>query len=184
MFEAYVFETPWGWTGLRAGAKGINRVILPQPAESLVWEELALDGISKTPRFNKLQPALASDAVTDVPSLTILREAAQAINHYFQGEKIVFNFTLDLSVLTQFQREVLLVVSEIGYGQVLTYGAVATAVGRSRAARAVGGAMDINQVPLLIPCHRVVGRANLGGFTGHGGLALKSKLLWLEGSIM
>ena len=65
-------------------------------------------------------------------------------------------------------------------GETRTYGHIAAAVGRPRAARAVAGACAANPCPGIIPCHRVVGAAGLGGFSAPGGIALKAKLLASE----
>jgi len=75
---------------------------------------------------------------------------------------------------------------EIRYGAVLTYGALASAIGCPGAARAVGGALGANPIPILVPCHRIVAAdGGLGGFTVKGcpdGLNLKRRLLSLEGA--
>jgi methylated-DNA-[protein]-cysteine S-methyltransferase len=76
--------------------------------------------------------------------------------------------------------EVLEYVFTIPYGSTLTYGEVARAIGNPRAARAVGQANRNNPIPLVIPCHRVVGRNSLGGFSGPGGLQLKLEMINME----
>ncbi len=71
---------------------------------------------------------------------------------------------------------------KIPYGTVLTYGQLARLAGSPRAARAVGGAMAANRVPILVPCHRVVASdGGLGGFSAPGGVSMKTRLLTLEG---
>jgi len=81
--------------------------------------------------------------------------------------------------VTPFQFRVLEVISAIPWGKTMTYGDVAAKLGMPNAARAVGGACAANPIPLLLPCHRVVGAGGLGGFAG--GLAMKRRLLALEG---
>ena len=82
---------------------------------------------------------------------------------------------------TPFQRQVWEALTAIPYGETRTYGEVAAAIGRPRAVRAVGQADHRNPLPILIPCHRVVGAD--GSLTGYaGGLALKRALLALEGA--
>ena len=87
-------------------------------------------------------------------------------------------YSLDLSGATGFQRRVWGVVAAIPYGETRTYSWVAQQVGGSP--RAVGQALARNPYPLLIPCHRVVAKKGLGGFTGSGGQDLKRSLLELE----
>ena len=81
---------------------------------------------------------------------------------------------------TEFQREVWNEIRQIPPGQTLTYGEVAKRVGRPGAARAVGTAMRSNHLVLLVPCHRVVSATGLGGYSAHGGLRTKRRILELE----
>ena len=87
---------------------------------------------------------------------------------------------MDLHVLTPFQRDVLRATAWVPFGRVASYGAIAAAIGRPGASRAVGNALGSNPVPILIPCHRIIASdGTVGGFTG--GTGLKRKLLGLEG---
>lgn len=98
---------------------------------------------------------------------------------YFQGFPVTFAVPVDWRGYTPFQAAVLQYAADIPYGATVSYQAVAQAVGKPGAARAVGGAMHSNRTPLVVPCHRVVG-AN-GCLTGFGGgLELKRALLLLE----
>ncbi len=99
------------------------------------------------------------------------------------GSRSIFSgIPLDLTGITAFNRRVYDVLLTIGRGQVMTYKQVAGRVGNSRAARAVGGAVGQNPVPPIIPCHRVVGTSgDMVGFSREGGLALKRRLLAMEG---
>lgn len=92
---------------------------------------------------------------------------------------------LDLSALTDFQREVLAACAQIPWGQVVTYGELAKRTGRKvTASRAVGKALSLNPVPLVVPCHRVMGASGkLVGFTAPGGVDTKRQLLTLEGAL-
>jgi len=86
----------------------------------------------------------------------------------------------DLDGMTPFQRKVLLELSRLPSGRLITYGGLAKRIGRPRASRAVGQAVGRNPIPLLIPCHRVVAARNgIGGFSS--GLSLKQKMLKNEG---
>lgn len=102
------------------------------------------------------------------------------LDEYFEGRRREFDLELDLSPVGSFHREALRELARVPYGQVTTYGALAAKVGHPKAARAIGGAMNRNPIPIVLPCHRVVG-AN-GALTGYaGGLDVKRKLLHLEG---
>jgi len=96
------------------------------------------------------------------------------------GEEVPWR-VLDLSNLTEFQKEVLKSVASIPPGETLTYGQVAERIGRPKAARAVGQAVGKNPFPLIIPCHRVVGSKGLGGYSS--GLDLKRRILDIERDI-
>lgn len=110
-----------------------------------------------------------------------LRDALRQLQEYFDGERKAFDLPLDLSgVATDFQRQVYERLLEVSYGQVTTYGALAQAIGSPDLARAVGQAVGANPIPIVIPCHRVVGaHGRLTGFGG--GLRAKVALLRLEG---
>lgn len=103
------------------------------------------------------------------------------LNQYWQGFHVTFSIPVDWRGYTPFQTAVLKYTADIGYGQKMTYGAIAQALGRPKAARAVGGALHINRTPIVVPCHRVVGaNGSLTGFAG--GLDMKKALLLLESS--
>ncbi len=99
---------------------------------------------------------------------------------YLAGEKVSFlRYQVDLSGLPEFSRQVLAAARRIPYGECCTYGELAEAVGRPKAARAVGQALRRNPAPIVIPCHRVVGKhGDLVGFSA--GLEWKKYLLALE----
>ena len=102
------------------------------------------------------------------------------LGEYFRGGRETFELELDLTPVTPFHREVLAALADVPYGQVTTYAALAGEAGRPKAARAVGGAMNRNPIPIVLPCHRVVGSD--GSLTGYGGgLPRKEALLALEG---
>ena len=110
------------------------------------------------------------------------RTAAQQLEWYFQGTLQQFDLPVDISKFTPFQQQVLLQTTQIPYGSVTTYGAIAKNVGSPRAARAVGGVMASNPIPVIIPCHRVIAsNGALTGFSGAGGILMKENLLSLEG---
>jgi methylated-DNA-[protein]-cysteine S-methyltransferase len=102
---------------------------------------------------------------------------------YSEGQPDDFrDLLLDLDDMTDFQRRVSLACRKIPFGQTSTYGKIAAQVGSPNAARAVGGVMARNRLPIVIPCHRVLGAAGrLGGYSAPGGLDTKRRLLRLEG---
>jgi methylated-DNA-[protein]-cysteine S-methyltransferase len=105
----------------------------------------------------------------------------QQLGEYFDGDLESFTMPLDLSRLTDFQRRVLSTIARIPAGAVWTYRQVAVAVGKPKAARAVGQALGSNPLPIVLPCHRVIASdGTLGGYAG--GLAIKRKLLKHEGA--
>jgi methylated-DNA-[protein]-cysteine S-methyltransferase len=108
----------------------------------------------------------------------LLREAESQLRAYFAGE--LTRFDLPLSPRgTEFQRRVWDAVARVPYGSTTTYSAVAAALGRPSACRAVGAANGRNPLPIVVPCHRVVGAS--GSLTGYGdGLERKRALLDLE----
>lgn len=111
-----------------------------------------------------------------------LADALAQMKEYLAGERLSFDLPIDWSVLTPFQQKVLRATCAIPRGEVRTYGEIAALVGNPRAARAVGRAEATNPMPLVIPCHRVVGADGaLHGYGGHGGLRTKAWLLELEG---
>lgn len=113
-----------------------------------------------------------------------LAVAESQIREYLDGERKRFSFQIDWSLLRSFQREALLATFAIPYGQTTTYGDLAQQIGRPRAAaRAIGRAEATNPMPLVIPCHRVLGAD--GKLRGYGGgLEIKMWLLQLEGAVL
>lgn len=116
--------------------------------------------------------------VLRVPIDDVRRE----LDEYFAGRRREFDLRLDLRV-APFNASVLHELARVPYGTTTTYGALATRVGRPRAARAVGVVMNRNPIPIVLPCHRVIGSD--GSLTGYaGGLDRKLHLLRLEGSTL
>ncbi|HIE31532.1 MAG TPA: methylated-DNA--[protein]-cysteine S-methyltransferase [Methanosarcinales archaeon] len=102
---------------------------------------------------------------------------------YLDGEVVDFSgYGVDLSHLTDFEQRVLCETRKIGYGSMITYSKLARAIGRPKAARAVGNALRKNPAPIVIPCHRVVAKSGIGGYVL--GVDLKRRLLELEGDVV
>ncbi len=108
-----------------------------------------------------------------------LDEVRRELDEYFDGKRRAFDLPLDLRV-APFYADVLRELARVPYGHTDTYGALAKRAGKPKAARAVGTVMNRNPIPIVLPCHRIVG-AN-GALTGYaGGLDVKRHLLQLEG---
>jgi methylated-DNA-[protein]-cysteine S-methyltransferase len=111
-----------------------------------------------------------------------LDDVRRELDEYFEGRRRDFDLPIDLRV-APFYEAVLTELARVPYGRTETYGALAAKVGRPRAARAVGTVMNRNPIPVVLPCHRVIG-AN-GSLTGYaGGLDVKRRLLELEGATL
>jgi methylated-DNA-[protein]-cysteine S-methyltransferase len=109
-----------------------------------------------------------------------LDDVRRELDEYFDGRRRSFDLPLDLRV-AEFPAAVLDELARVPYGQTDTYGKLAARAGRPKAARAVGTIMNRNPIPIVLPCHRIVG-AN-GALTGYaGGLDVKRRLLELEGA--
>jgi methylated-DNA-[protein]-cysteine S-methyltransferase len=122
-------------------------------------------------QFASLDPAWREDA-------TPLTETIRQLQAYFAGSLETFNLPLAPKG-TPFQMEVWQRLRDIPYGQTISYGELARRIGNPKASRAVGLANGSNPIPIVIPCHRVIG--SNGKLTGYGGgLPIKEKLLALE----
>jgi methylated-DNA-[protein]-cysteine S-methyltransferase len=112
-----------------------------------------------------------------------LEEVKRELDEYFAGQRRSFDLRVDIGRLTPFNRTVLEELARVPYGSLTTYGALAGQAGRPRAARAVGMVMNRNPIPIVLPCHRVVG--STGSLVGYGGgLERKETLLRLEGALL
>jgi AraC family transcriptional regulator of adaptative response/methylated-DNA-[protein]-cysteine methyltransferase len=158
-------ETPLGWALVAATERGICEIAFDPDPEAEVQRLARLYGsrVLRSPR-----PVEA---------------ARRELDEYFEGRRQEFDLPVDLEVLPAFQQAVLTELRRVPYGQVDTYGGLATKIGRPRAARAVGGALNRNPVPIVVPCHRIVGAS--GSLVGYaGGLERKQLLLGLEGGLL
>jgi methylated-DNA-[protein]-cysteine S-methyltransferase len=105
------------------------------------------------------------------------------LDEYFAGRRRRFDLEPDLRGLSDYNQKVLTELAHVDYGHTTTYGALAALTGNPRAARAVGTIMNRNPIPIVLPCHRVVGAS--GSLTGYaGGLDRKEQLLRLEGALL
>ena len=111
-------------------------------------------------------------------------EAIWLVGRLLAGEKIdLAAIDLDLDATTNFEDSVYAAARRIPCGEVRTYGEMAEAIGEPGAARAVGAALGRNPVPIIIPCHRVLGSTGkAGGFSAPGGTVTKFRMLEIEGA--
>jgi len=127
--------------------------------------------------------AIELNGATELPgregeSNPLLRQAVEQLRAYFAGELRDFDLTLDMQG-TEFQRRVWLELQNIPYGETRSYSFVANTIGAPKAVRAVGAANGRNPIPIVVPCHRVIGAG--GSLVGYGGgLPLKRFLIDLE----
>ena len=159
-----IFSTSFGWCGIIYGNNGIKKVYLPGIKKEILKNTILTANKDITENITKIE-ALMND-----------------ICKYFDGKKVQLDFPVDLNTITEFQKKVYKKTMQIPIGKVKTYKWITEAVGIPGGARAVGNALSKNPIPLILPCHRVVGcNGNIGGFSGPGGTSQKKKMLQLEG---
>ena len=114
-----------------------------------------------------------------------VRDPSRELSEYLTGKRRQFTIPIDWSLMRPFQQAALQATFAIPYGETRTYGELAAHIGRPRAARAVGRAEATNPMPLVIPCHRVIGAdGKLHGYGGGEGLPTKEWLLKMEGAVI
>jgi methylated-DNA-[protein]-cysteine S-methyltransferase len=119
------------------------------------------------------------------PNTKRIAPFARELREYLNGKRTAFTIPIDWSWFTPFQCEALQAVFRIPYGETRTYIDIAREINRPNAYRAVGAANAMNPMPLVIPCHRVIGTdGKLHGYGGGEGLPTKEWLLKMEGAVM
>ena len=132
-------------------------------------------------RIGSVTPEMIEDGHWDADGHPTLRVALHQLDQYFNRKRKRFHLPLDFSGATKFQKSIYERLTDIPYGRIVSYGDIADEMGVAGAARAVGQAVGANPLPIVIPCHRVIG--SNGKLTGYGGgLDLKASLLELESS--
>ena len=161
------FDTALGTCGVAWTARGLTSVLLPE----------AGDGELRAKLQDRGEPADVDSAPAWV------RRAIARIRRHLAGKpQDLSRIPVVLDGAAPFTRRVYELLRTIGAGQTLSYGELARRAGSPGAARAVGQAMARNPLPLVVPCHRVLGSGgSLGGFSAHGGTTTKARLLRLEG---
>ncbi|HEU4732007.1 MAG TPA: MGMT family protein [Kofleriaceae bacterium] len=161
-----LFDTAIGRCGVAWNARGITRIALPEASDAATRQRLALTA-----------------GAAEAPPPPTIGEAIARIVQHVRGEPTALDeIVLDMTDVPAFHREVYEAARRIPSGQTVSYGALATRLGRPGAARAIGQAMGKNPFPIVVPCHRVLAANHAtGGFSAHGGVATKARLLAAEG---
>lgn len=160
-----VIESPIGPLLVAASRRGLARIFFDADPEL---------------HLERLARAFGPRVLRSAPSVDA---AHRQLDEYFAGTRSSFDLDVDLRGAAPFAHQVLGELARVPYGQTTTYGTLAARVGAPRAARAVGMVMNRNPIPIVLPCHRVVG--STGNLTGYaGGLHVKERLLRLEGALL
>ena len=161
-------ETPVGTIWVAASEAGLVAISLWDGEERFAAEVARLTG--EAPDANAAPGPIVAAALAQLAE-------------YLRGQRREFDVPLDWSAMQPFQRTALERVCTVAYGQTSTYGTIANELGRPGAMRAVGRANATNPLPIIIPCHRILGAdGKLHGYGARGGLETKAWLLRLEGS--
>ncbi len=126
------------------------------------------------------------DDEIEVRNLEIFDKTTKWLDMYFSGANPDFNIEYKIDYKSSFQKEVLDILCTIKYGETVSYGAIAKCIANKRginkmSAQAVGSAVGLNPICIIIPCHRVVGNNNVGGY--HDGIKNKIELLRIENAL-
>ena len=142
--------------------------------------ELTSDGAAVTSLAVEREGSLPWQTLPE-NSVSVLEEAARQLAEYFAGKRRDFDVPVHVRG-TEFQRSVWSELGEIAFGHVLSYGEIGMATGRPAAGRAVGGAVGANPIPIIVPCHRVLGSdGRITGYSAGDGIPTKVWLLDHEG---
>ncbi|QTX05146.1 methylated-DNA--[protein]-cysteine S-methyltransferase [Agromyces archimandritae] len=141
--------------------------------------ELTADDTALTSLAIEREGRLPHDGFPELPN-AVLEAAAAQLREYFAGERHEFDIPVRLEG-TPFQRAVWAEIQRLGWGEATSYGSIAAAVGRPSAARAIGGAVGANPIPIIVGCHRVLASdGRVTGYSGGEGVPTKLRLLGLE----
>lgn len=159
-----LIETDLGTFGLGWTEKGVARALLPDSKPGAIAQRMAKYGS---------QSAAPEEEIAEIVA---------DIQAYGRGERIEFDeVPLDLGGQSEFNRRVYDNILKLEWGQTTTYGDIARRLGDVALSRAVGAALGANPIPLIVPCHRVLGsNGKAGGFSAPGGAGSKMKMLAME----
>ena len=167
----------------REGLATVGYDVLDSPVGPL-WVAIGPEGVAaihfgREPSEPELRRLVRVFGPAIVPDGKRTSGICRELDQYFEGRRRTFGIAFDLRGITPFQERVLRATSRIGYGDLMTYAAVARKAGNDKASRATGAAVGSNPIPIVVPCHRVVASdGTLGGYGG--GLDVKRRLLALE----
>ncbi len=143
---------------------------------------VAVEWADSQPQFDSYLQRLKRPIQPDVKKIA---PYVKELREYLSGKRSTFTIPIDWSLFRPFQRDALQAVFRIPYGETCTYHDIAIEIGRPNASRAVGRANATNPMPIVVPCHRVIGRdGKLHGYGGGEGLKTKEWLLKLEGAVI
>lgn len=156
---------------------------------AIVWGDAGIEGVALPERtVAELRARLRRQWSNALPGKAPLQVegVVEGIQTSLNGQAVdLGGATLNMSALPDFHRRVYLAAREVSFGVTVTYGELARRVQSPSAARAVGQALGRNPFAIIVPCHRVVSASGgLGGFTAHGGVSTKSRLLAIEGALV
>jgi methylated-DNA-[protein]-cysteine S-methyltransferase len=165
-----LFDTAIGRCGIAWGEGGISAVQLPE----------ASDDATRS-RLTRRRPS-----ASESPLSANVGRAVADIAALLQGKRVdLSTIVLDMDGISAFDRRVFELTRDIPIGRTSTYGEIAARLGDPRSARAVGTALGHNPLPIIVPCHRVLSASGtLGGFSAHGGLATKRRMLMIERALL
>jgi methylated-DNA-[protein]-cysteine S-methyltransferase len=167
MEHYHIFDSPLGSCGIAWSEHGVTRFQLPE------GDKRALAA--------RMRAGARAECRGELPRP--VTDSVAKLKRYFSGEEIDFSdLTLDLAQCNSFYQAIYDAARSIAWGETTTYGGLARKAGSPRAARAAGTALSKNPIAIIIPCHRILAAGvKIGGFSAHGGVALKERLLELEG---
>ena len=143
---------------------------------------VAVEWAESQPQFDSHLEKLKRPVLRDEHKI---KPYATELGEYLEGKRQAFTIPIDWTIFRPFQREALQAVFRIPYGETRTYMDIAIEINHPHAYRAVGRANATNPMPLVIPCHRVIGAdGKLHGYGGGDGLPTKTWLLKMEGAVM
>ncbi len=165
MIKYSIVQTSWGEVLLAGSSRGLCGLALPPSRKC-----------DPHRRAQKIWP-------DSIHAGSLLQDLQVQVAGYFDGDPIDFNTSVDLFDVSDFQRKILSTAKNLKYGQTISYVNLAKSIGQPGAARAVGTALGDNPIPLVIPCHRVVGTNGVGGFSASQGVKLKERMLEMEANV-